>query len=725
MAIRLTGTYGTTYLNQITVEIHDTDYTGDPGTMQMSANGLMEKTEGEHDVLIKTTNYTCTIFVNSEDTRAFFDALIEAEEGQFHLVVYRSSTLLFKGRIIADSMMLDDTHDPMFTFKAIDGLTLLRNVDYDTTLTPATPASVRYVILNCLAQSHVVQTMYDDADDLLCIASNLQFDDPYYDGVSFYENAYTPLYYYKLDGNKVEKMKAWDVLTEILSRFGLNIRYYKGVYYVFSAEFPGETWNAANGYTKDGTGTAILLPGTPVNIDNLVAYNGGKYQFENGLKSVQISAKKEYANAYFGETQIWPKSYTSYQNIGTFINGKEYKALITLDVTKLMLSATGPYPPFFSCKMWIKETNLSTLAVTYLRTTPQLTKHGFVTIYTLNNVGGTEDYNELAYILQTGKAELQFKVASAAYDRKIEIKFQFYQYLKYDYTVISGSPNVSELDYNYYVKAGEEPLSEAKDIYFQAKVDTNNTKTRNINILASDYYGNDLGKVFFWDGSGSIVKSNNRWRYANTESWEPLEPTICRKILEYNEANLVKLLIPCKMPYVTSENSSMPTVYVNRFIYKSETYFTTGIEIDHFNDIIRLSGVKINAKTSKTVTAYNVRANVTNPQGKETAGDTSNFGSYNEYQKGKTEVHVMDVVGDDLQIDYEIPTGSSFISIRQSIRVYVDGVRWRHVETLVTDNANRATYTLDDDGLIVFHPAIPNKKVIVDIENYFETGIST
>jgi len=203
-----------------------------------------------------------------------------------------------------------------------------------------------------------------------------------------------------------------------------------------------------------------------------------------------------------------------------------------------------------------------------------------------------------------------------------------------------------------------------------------------------------------------------------------LEPTLCRKMLEYYEANLVKLIIPCNFPYVTSETTGMPTVYLTRFEYKSVTYYPVGLEIDHFNDIIRLTGIKVNTKSAKAITYTNVRAEETNPQGKETAGDTSNFGNYNEYQKGKVEEHVMDVVGNDLQIDYEIPTGSSFSSIRQSISVFVDGVRWRHVETLVTDNANRSTYSLGDDGLITFHPYIPNRKVIVTIFNYFETGIS-
>lgn len=725
MAIRFTGTYGTTYLNQIIVEIHDTDFSGDSTGLNFTKEGLIEKSEGEYLDTIKTTNYKCSIYLDTDEAISFFDDLIEADEGRFHVVVYRDSTLLFKGRIIVDSMIKEDSLYPMLSFQAIDGLTLLKNVAYEGT-TSTILTSIKDLILNCITQNDVINKMYDDSDPIVVIASNLQFDDAYYDGVSFYETACNRDYFFKLDGNKEERLKAWDVLMEVLNKYGLNIRYWKGIYYVFSAEFPGEAWNAANGYTKDRTGTAILVPGTTVNI-NTLALKGGKWQYENGLKTVQINAKKEFANAYLGENLIWVKSNNSYQSIGALVHDLEYKGLVTIDVTQLILGATGPYPPFFSVKMWVKETNLITSAVSYLRTSTQQIKHNTLTIFQLDNYGSSVDHTEIAYILQSGKAETQFKIPSAAYDRKIEISFQFYQYLKYDYTVISGSPNVTTLDYNYKLKVGEEPLSTAKDIYFRATVDGDNVRDKQINILAPDYTGNDIAKTYFFDGGGSseIVKSTNNWRYSNAESWGPLEPAIARKIMEYNEANIVKLLIPCNFPLVTSENIGLPTIYLTKFVYKSVNYFTYGVEIDHFNDIIRLSGIKVNAKSSKTVTAYNVRSEETNPQGKETVGDTSNFGSFYEYQKGKTEVHVMDVVGDDLQLDYEIPTGSSFSSIRQSIRVYVEGVRWRQVETLVTDNANRATYTLEDDGLIVFHPAIPNKKVIVDIENYFETGIST
>lgn len=721
MAIRFTQVHGTTYLNEITVEIHDEDFSGDSTGLTFTDNGLIEKSEGEYLDVIKTTNYKCSIYLDSEETLTFFDDLIEADEGRFHLVVYRDTTLLFKGRIIVDSMTKTDELNPILEFHAIDGLTLLKSVKY-----VGPYGNLRERIVAILNQNDVVNKMYSSSDNLLVMASNLQFDDPYYDGVSFYEHTWNSDYFFKLDKNREERLTAWEVLIESLNRYGLNLRYWKGVYYCFSAEFPGEAWNAANGYKKDGTGVAILVPGTTVNI-NTLALKGAKWKYENGLKTVQINAKKEFANAFFGENMIWEKLNTSYQSIGSLVHDEVYSGLVTIDVTQLLFGATGPYPPFFSVKMWIKETNFATSAVTYLRSYTQQVKHNTFQTYNMENFGSTEDYTELAYILQTGKAELKVKLPAVTYDRGIEIKFQFYQYLKYDYTAISGSPNVTTLDYNYKIKIGTEPLSEAKDLYFRATVTGDNVRELIINNLGCDYNGNDLVKTFFFDGGGSsdINKSTDRWRYSNSESWGPLEPAIVRKMLEYNEANIEKILIPCNFPLVTSESIGLPTIYLTKFVYKSITYFTYGIEIDHFKDIVRIYGFKVNAKSSKTITAFNVRSNETNPEGKETVGDTSNFGSYNEYQKGKTEVHVMDVVGDDLQLDYAIPTGSSFRSIRQSIKIFVEGVRWKQVETLVTNNANRATYTLGDDGLATFHPAIPNKTVIADIVNYFETGIST
>ncbi|MBK7789138.1 MAG: hypothetical protein IPJ54_11270 [Saprospiraceae bacterium] len=126
MAIRFTQVHGTTYLNEITVEIHDEDFSGDSTGLTFTDNGLIEKSEGEYLDLIKTTNYKCSIFLDSEETLTFFDDLIEADEGRFHLVVYRDTTLLFKGRIIVDSMTKTDELNPILEFHAIDGLTLLK-----------------------------------------------------------------------------------------------------------------------------------------------------------------------------------------------------------------------------------------------------------------------------------------------------------------------------------------------------------------------------------------------------------------------------------------------------------------------------------------------------------------------------------------------------------------------------------------------------------------------
>ncbi|MBK7789139.1 MAG: hypothetical protein IPJ54_11275 [Saprospiraceae bacterium] len=96
-------------------------------------------------------------------------------------------------------------------------------------------------------------------------------------------NTWNSDYFFKLDKNREERLTAWEVLIESLNRYGLNLRYWKGVYYCFSAEFPGEAWNAANGYKKDGTGVAILVPGTTVNI-NTLALKGAKWKYEMGLK---------------------------------------------------------------------------------------------------------------------------------------------------------------------------------------------------------------------------------------------------------------------------------------------------------------------------------------------------------------------------------------------------------------------------------------------------------
>ena len=149
MAIRFTGTYGTTYENQITVEVHDTDFVGTSTSLNFTKEGLIEKTEGEYLDTIKTTNYKCSIYLDTDEAISFFDDLIEADEGRFHVVVYRDTTLLFKGRIIVDSMTKEDSAYPMFSFQAIDGLTLLKNVAYEGT-TSTILTSVKDLILNCI-----------------------------------------------------------------------------------------------------------------------------------------------------------------------------------------------------------------------------------------------------------------------------------------------------------------------------------------------------------------------------------------------------------------------------------------------------------------------------------------------------------------------------------------------------------------------------------------------
>ena len=326
MAVRFSGSYGTTFKNTINVYIHDEDYVGDIYPInKFDDAGLIEKSEGTHTDAIKPTSYKCTIYIDSNELLALFEDFISAPEGRFHLEVRRGSTLLFFGRIIVDAMALDDAFEPSFTFMAIDGVTLLKNVQYSITTATNKLANIKDIIVNCLNLNDVVTKMYSGTARLVVIASNLQFDDAYFDGEGFYNHACLHDYFFTLEKNSEERLKAWDVLVEVLNRFGLNMRYWKGAYYVFGCEYPAEMYNYVKGYDKNGDNIGtVTLATSSLTIDNM-SLTGGKYYFENGLKQVQINAKKEFANAYFGENLKWVKTDNSYYSIGALPKDKVYR----------------------------------------------------------------------------------------------------------------------------------------------------------------------------------------------------------------------------------------------------------------------------------------------------------------------------------------------------------------------------------------------------------------
>ena len=676
--IRFTGTYNAVNGGVWDVTIIDTSYSGSTNDMVLDRGGTAlevsyNTSENELHNRIDTMNARLTIVNNSAATQSLFEDLIEAEENRFYLQIERDGSPYFIGKIIPDDMTLQDMLYPPISFNAIDGLTDLKNIEYDAAYETKT---VKDFIIYCLNKLGV-SALYGGSEAILMTQTNLTPNI-----AMSYTNLFAIMkcnhYFYKVANEIKKPLSCYDVLSELCGRCYCRLYYENGRWNFTGME--GQFEDRVGSYifyTKSGSTISGTSPGnTIIELDDYVLY-GGQYRFKGAFNKVVLNVNPDWTNKVYGDGDFFDLNYPgpehAYYDLGYVLSGEAY----TLKFINNILFADhlgDPVPYNFRVKYTVKITVLST-------GTP------------------TETEYEFEYPFHVYSYDHKIEIAAVSGDRSVQVKAE----------IIEVNPPGSTIEaltcrINYRLSKDKE----TDTTEFKAYLSSDNVKVKTIENIGSDRYGKDLCKFFFFSGTpGSDREVTDEYKFNAGDSWQSLELAIVSHMLKY--LRNVQKYYTCGLNtnYSLDINTSL-----NRYQYKDEVFRIINYKRDIISDMATITMVKYSTGSNTGITAVEDVPAVN--------GVTSNFSTTISTVGTTIYEEFTNVTTNSITLEYVLPTTATQNSLRDNIDVFVEGVRWKHVNTIGT---RKNTYAVNPaTSVITFFRALDNANVIVKLSKIYVTG---
>lgn len=172
-----------------------------------------------------------------------YDDIKDSYEGRFFMEVNwfhpitGAFTNIFKGVILRDLSSREDAHEPRYSITAVDGLELLKNIDYYGDPVPNLKKRISEHVGRILEALPIAE-LYDTWQPMYQFAVDLR-DENHAAGSIFARDTRVRNYFYEVkDGIKVfEKM--YDVLHEFLSMINARIYFCEGVFHIDQLGYKG------------------------------------------------------------------------------------------------------------------------------------------------------------------------------------------------------------------------------------------------------------------------------------------------------------------------------------------------------------------------------------------------------------------------------------------------------------------------------------------------------
>lgn len=675
---RFSKTFGTVNGDQIKVNIIDTSYSGSAIAFKIDQSaGGFELAYNTNDLdphqRIDTMTCNLTIVNDSSDVQEFFEDLIDAEEGRFYIQVLNSvDQVIFIGKIVADEMSLEERPNPPIKLVAICSTTDLKNIDYDA---DSSAKSIRDIILYCLNKLDAA-ALYTNSESILMTQSNIQSDGPY-SLASPFTAISVENYFQTVENDKKKPLKCWDVINELCGRLYCKFAYEHGRWNFTGME---GMWDNRTGsyifYAKNGSVISGTSPSNSVVDINDYALFGGQFRYQAGINQVVLKINKEWTNRVYGDGDFFDINYPGAAHadyeVGYLIKGEEYTFRTFNNV--IFADALDPKPYNFRVKYTVKIKDL------------------------VNNTTVTEYY------------EFEYPFNTAIYDFKLDIAAQTNDStLTTSAEIIELNPTGSSIEaltcrINYKLTKNKE----TQTTEFKAYIPNKNVKVKTIQNLASDKYGKDVTKFYTWSGvAGDPRDLTDGWKLNSADSYSSLELAIVKHILKYlrniQEYYLVNLNKTTAFDISTS---------LYKYEYKGETYRIMSWKRNVLSDFVNVNMIRVGTgSTTGIVTVEDVPA---------VNGNTSNFS--NTIAEVSTVIleEFEGVTANNVELNYVIPSNTLQASLKNNISVYVEGVRWKHVNTIGT---KKNTYAINPaTNTITFFRALDGATVIVILNKIFVTG---
>lgn len=274
-----------------TIEVWDTDFVGAASTFNPGADGFSLSYKGDNNERTGTVLATeCAVQFRLETTdhETFQTDIIGSKEGRFTLRITKGTgtpTLFWVGLIITDVGGYEEAYHPFFTLRAVDGLGLLKDVEYKDGANFYTgKASLKDHLINALTHLEYVDTHFAVSDRFLRVAvdwweetmTNNTTNDPL--ALTYVDHSV----WYVYEKNVQEARSCREVIDNILRVFGARITMHEGVFWVEQITYRTAATIVLRSYDKAGTylsSNNFSSQNTINQTANGALFTGGVYEF--------------------------------------------------------------------------------------------------------------------------------------------------------------------------------------------------------------------------------------------------------------------------------------------------------------------------------------------------------------------------------------------------------------------------------------------------------------
>ena len=577
-------------------------------------------------------------------------------------------------------MELEDRIEPAFTFTAIDSLTDLKDIRFNYDGPNPTGPYIRNVLAYIFRQLPT-DFLLDDIPIRFAFASELVPNTSFFTD-NLIENLINANYYSTIENNVTVPLHCWDVLVEILSRLHLHCRYQLGSFFLIGLEtiHLGSS-TPIHYYDKNGG----LIASDPFWTTSFTDFNfnnkalvGGKYNFESGYKYIRIEGDVKFSNKKSGSERIVvlgiPTPADSLFNyVGTLTATKSYKLRVKIRVTELTPIANT----FFTFQLSVKTliNGVETILLTDKEYRLPLTPSEFII---------TED------------------IASSVSDRDLLARYKL--------VASPGIPFKANIE-----GVTAEVLLENDKVVIESSLDnTNLIKRLTRKVLATDTFGTEFNRFYFWDRDPFVTRQETRqWKFSGGSTWRNLE----RVMTEHQ----IKYMSKIEMLTLTLNNIDNWNVYFfSTVLYDSKPYYIAARQDNLYTDNIEFNLIAKNTAKTNTITTVESA-----PVRDATDGNVSSItGNVILSQRKPVRIYDRNVNANSFNTGYSFDPDYTWESVQKSVIVYINGIKQYLKETSTLSSLHQNEIYLNlTTGVLSFPITYTKAKVEVYITDFFEIAI--
>jgi len=297
--VRFTTTFEDVVGDSVTIEILDTEFTGDATEFNTSLPGYRQRyseTGSEQTGPFASTEVEIPMLMQTEAHFALVSDFSDAQEGRFLVRTTKNGQLDWVGRVLVGISAYDEAYYPIpFVIRATDGVGTLKDVPFKTEADEFYDGKAKIIeyVTRALSKIGHISEFYGVGDVFIRTAvdwweESMDHDD---EGQDMLAQAYidNAVYYTYKDGVQ-GVLSCYDVLKDILTAFNMRLTYFRGAFHLEQLPYRVADIIIQRRYDLEGSFVGASNYNSPNDIDqtaNGALLSTGQYEFTTPIKKAE------------------------------------------------------------------------------------------------------------------------------------------------------------------------------------------------------------------------------------------------------------------------------------------------------------------------------------------------------------------------------------------------------------------------------------------------------